>query len=396
MIFDSIRMATSKKANVKTNILPHSKAKLDLYKSYLSEYLPILGLSEFISVINIFDIFCGTGVYDDGNIGSPVIAANCILEYHSFCNTNHKRIKRTRLFINDYDSEKVNNVKELISTRDIKNCDIEFFNLDASLMFDKVYNKICSFDRSERNLVFIDPYGYSAINKQALYNILSSRRSEIILFLPVAQMRRFTDEALTALDRKDYENLRKFIFDFFPKDSKIFTDEKVPIFEYIDELKNAFSFGEEFYTASHYIQRDKVNYYALFFIGHHIYGLDKFIEAKWKNDTLGRGFNQSNGMGGLFGSTLEEYDKNLSLARLEVLTRELFEKSGVLNNRQLYEFTLKNQFRPSHMTQLLRQWKSDRKINIYSPNMELLDNVRGFALDYDSYKGEAKYLFKKR
>ena len=64
--------------NAKKIVLPHSKAKLDLFRSYLEKYLPILTLAKTITKINLYDVFCGNGIYDDGNIGSPLIAVEII------------------------------------------------------------------------------------------------------------------------------------------------------------------------------------------------------------------------------------------------------------------------------------------------------------------------------
>lgn len=313
------------KQDVKKVVLPHSKAKLDLYKSYLNEYLPILGHSKYVDAINIFDIFCGTGIYDDGNLGSPLIAAACIADYELYFEQRGKLSKPVKLFINDYDKSKVSSVSQIIDALHLKNCTVTPFNKDASDMFDVVSEKINSFPSRERSLVFIDPYGYSKIDKNKLYNVLKRKRSEVILFLPVAHMKRFTEEALTDYEKKAYENLRKFILAFFDEESKVLSAEKLDIFDYIEELRKAFSFNSQFYTASYYIERNKANYYALFFIGHHIYGLEKFIEAKWKNDSLGQGFNQGKDQNSLFGNTLVEYDKNISIVNLEKLFRKLLE-----------------------------------------------------------------------
>ena len=174
-------------------------------------------------------------------------------------------------------------------------------------------------------------------------------------------------------------------------------EDNLDIFDYIEELRKAFSFNDEFYTASHYIERNKANYYALFFIGHHIYGLEKFIEAKWKNDTLGQGFNQSKGDNTLFGTTLQDYDKNLSITKLEKAFRNLIQKESKISNLELYEFTLRNQFKPAHMNKLLRDWKSSKKLEVYDSNGNILDNVKGFGLTYESYKTKKiMYQFKKR
>lgn len=384
------------KPDVKKVVLLHSKAKLDLYKSYLGEYLPILGHSPYVDVINIFDIFCGTGVYEDGNLGSPLIAAACIAEYEWYFEQKGLLSKPVKLFINDFDKNKVSSVREMIDAIPLKNCEVTPFNKDASEMFDIVANKINSFPARERSLIFIDPYGYSKIDKNKIFNLLKRKRSEIILFLPVAHMKRFTEEALTDYEKKAYENLRKFILEFFDEESKVIKAEKLDIFNYIEELRKAFSFNDQFYTASHYIERNKANYYALFFMGHHIYGLEKFIEAKWKNASLGQGFNQNKEKNTLFGDTLVEYDKNISIENLEKLFRKRIEQKEV-TNIELYEFTLRHQFKPSHMNELLRQWKAAKKMQVLDGTGKIIENIKGFALNYDNFKTDkVSYIFRKR
>ena len=71
-------MTKNQKTDAKKVMLPHSKAKLDYYQSYLRIYLPILRLASFTRNINIFDVFCGTGIYDDGTKGSPILAFEAI------------------------------------------------------------------------------------------------------------------------------------------------------------------------------------------------------------------------------------------------------------------------------------------------------------------------------
>ena len=374
--------------NVKRNVLPHSQAKLDLYKSYISMYLPILGYSPYVSAINVFDIFCGTGIYDDGKLGSPLIAASCIQDFENTVSSS----KPVPLFINDFDHEKVTVVKKLIHELKLKNCDVSDFNLDAAEMFKIVAQKINASPKSERSLVFIDPYGYSKISRESIISILQNGKSEIILFLPVAHMKRFSEGALKDYDNKAYENLRRFINDFLPDSSPIKRGVKIDVFDFIEELRKAFSFGGKFYTASHYIERDAANYYALFFIGSHIYGLEKFVEAKWSNASLGKGFNQKDRQPTLWGESQVEVDHYIIVEHLEKLLRHLFEDKKSLNNVGLYEFTLSNQFKPTHMNDLLRRWLNDRKLCILDLNGHEVRSTRTFGLTYDYYK-ENKVIF---
>jgi three-Cys-motif partner protein len=66
--------------NVKNTLQIHSQAKLEFFEKYLSRYLRILYLAKSIKQINIYDVFCGMGIYNDGGKGSPIIAFDAIKE----------------------------------------------------------------------------------------------------------------------------------------------------------------------------------------------------------------------------------------------------------------------------------------------------------------------------
>jgi len=66
------------------NILPHSQAKLDLYQKYLERYFTILGLAKRITKVNIYDVFSGTGIYENGKAGSPILAFEKVRENRTF------------------------------------------------------------------------------------------------------------------------------------------------------------------------------------------------------------------------------------------------------------------------------------------------------------------------
>jgi three-Cys-motif partner protein len=190
------------KRNAKNIVLPHSQAKLDLFKSYLEKYLPILTLAKGITKINIYDIFCGSGVYEDGNIGSPLIAVECVRKTNQLMDKNNWTKKPITLSINDGEKGKIDNVKNLFNDVKIDNLSLSFFNLDADDMLDKVISDINSFSTKERNLMFIDPYGYSHIDKGRILRLLKNARTEIVLFLPVMHMYRFSEIAILDQERK--------------------------------------------------------------------------------------------------------------------------------------------------------------------------------------------------
>ncbi|RPE08680.1 three-Cys-motif partner protein TcmP [Chitinophaga lutea] len=374
--------------DAKDVVLPHSHAKLELYKSYLENYLRILGLSSWISKVNIYDIFCGIGLYKDGNKGSPLLAVECIKENNALFESRGWTKKQIKLSINDGIKEKIENVKSVLEKETISNCVIEYYNKDADAMLDIVIEEVNAFDKNNRNLVFIDPYGYSQISKQKISEILKRNYSEILLFLPIMQMYRFSEIALSDNERKCYENLRNFIFDFFPIDHKIHKEKIDNVFDYINEIKRALSMGDSFYTCSYYIERGKGNYYALFFISSNIYGLEKMLEVIWKADPRsGKGFKKPSTNMSLFAAYEEEMDRRRNIEYLKSQTTEYLKFSGKrISNVDLYEFVLRNEFLPKHINAVLKELKSEGMITATDSHGVEFDTKGAFYIDNEHYK----------
>ena len=70
---------------MQSHMLKHSKAKVELYKTYLSVFLNIIQRDGYTERIYLYDLFCGEGEYDDGSQGSPLAALDAI-EKHFFDN----------------------------------------------------------------------------------------------------------------------------------------------------------------------------------------------------------------------------------------------------------------------------------------------------------------------
>lgn len=388
----------STRIRAKDIVLPHSQAKLDLYKNYLVNYLKVLTLTPFCLKINLFDIYCGIGLYEDGNIGSPLITNNSIKEVNQAVKSMGKAVKPISVYINDYDKDKIKNVESLIRKDKIQNCTYEFFNEDADNMLDIAASKVNSFGAKERSLIFIDPYGYSHIQRDKLYNLLKNEHTEILMFLPVMQMYRFTDIAINDPSRACYEDLRKFIFSFFPPSHKIHADSINGIFDFIHQIKEALTFDNRFYTCSHYIQREKGNYYALFFITSNMYGLDKMVEAKWKLDPIkGKGFTQKrvSPQTSMFNDHFEQQDNKRYLEFLkEIILKEL-KNRGRLSNVDVYELSLLNEFRPMHGKTILSELVTTKKIVSIDSKGNVLDRIDGAYMDYNHFKQKSELIFYK-
>lgn len=385
-------MTKALKNKAKNVVLPHSQAKLDLYKNYLLHYLRVMGLTPHVNKINLFDIFCGIGIYQDGNVGSPLITNKCIKETNGIVRQLGKPLKPISVHINDCEKHKIDNVEAILNADKIENCSYDFFNKDADEMLDIASTKVNSCQAKARNLIFIDPYGYSQIHRDKIYNLIKNEHTEILLFLPVMQMYRFKDIALNDPNRPCYEDLRNFIFSFFPANHKVLGDKIENVFEFIREIKEAFSFNERFFTCSHYIERGKGNYYALFFITSNIYGLEKMVEAKWKLDPIkGKGFSQKRAPS-LFDNHFEVADHNRELDFLKAqITTAL--KSRMLSNSDIYKLTLRNEFSPSHAKTVLDGLIRSSKIDTCNEKGEHISSAGAYYLNYTHFKNKVHKIY---
>ena len=212
-----------KNLDPKKNLLIHSKAKVNFYKAYLERYLKILCSSIYINNINIYDLFCGVGIYENGGKGSPIVTFEVIKS--CFADKTRKINTNITLILNDINEKNVETVKNHINKDNNNYCNVRYFNQDIQNMFITVIDEVKQTKTDTRNIIFIDPYGYKDIKKDLLLSLMENQKTEIILFLPISQMYRFTKVALQREQMPQYKPLCQFIDSFFPENHRIRTGE---------------------------------------------------------------------------------------------------------------------------------------------------------------------------
>ncbi len=370
-------------------MLIHSEAKVEFFKKYLERYLRVLYLAPTINEINVFDVFCGTGIYDNGKKGSPIVAFDAIKELRD----EYGFDKRINLIVNDSKEIKVSVVRDYIDNNNKNYCGVGYHNQSAEWMFEEVIKQISKQDKNTRNLVFIDPYGYKEIKKATLQSLLDNERTEIILFLPISQMQRFTATALES-EVESYKPLKNFVDSFFEENHPI-RKNRVNAIEYIDYLKDKLRFGKYFST-SYYIERDESSFFGLFFVSPHIFGFQKILEVKWALDEdSGRGFRQPETQSSLFAEQSKELAHNDNYERLEKILKESLRTPK--NNWELYEIILKNEFLPKHANEIFTKWQDAIKnFSIIEISTGKPARKKGFYANWENYKnnvGSPKVIF---
>jgi len=377
-----------KKVDSKTTMLLHSEAKVEFFRKYLERYIRIIGLSDQFTQINIFDVFCGTGIYDNGKKGSPIAAFECMKLFRE--EYRDTRIE-LNLFVNDSASEKVGAVKSYIESENRDYCCVNYTTNPAEVSFQEIGETLLKQNGRIRNLVFIDPYGYKEIDRGALEAILNNRRTEMIMFLPISHMRRFT----SAIDRDEapFLPLKKFVRSFFSKDHPIHTTT-LSQEEYVRAVKEALSFGQ-YYSTSFEIERDSSNRYALFFISPHIYGYEQILDVKWSMDEeAGRGFSQPdpNPRFDFFLDEAKVLAQEANYLRLEGLIRGFL--SEPKDNLALHTFVLEQEFSPKHANEVLRRWQDASLLEVKDFASGQAVRKGWFYLGWKNYKlGTPKVRF---
>src|SRR5204863_1068646 len=105
------------KKKSQTKMLDHSKAKVLLLQKYLEKYLNIIANDGYTQKINVFDLFCGEGIYENEGEGSPIAILRTLKDLHFINKAKNKEIIKVDLYFNDKDEFKIEKLKSIISDK---------------------------------------------------------------------------------------------------------------------------------------------------------------------------------------------------------------------------------------------------------------------------------------
>lgn len=252
----------------------HSKAKVELLRLYLEQYINILNQTPFIKKVYIYDLFCGEGIYPNGGKGSPIIIVESLKQIRTSQNP-----ATFEVLFNDSDSTKILKLKANIdSLKPLPStiAQLKFKTENYRSFLPEIVSDLISSEANSRAFIFLDPYRYSDIQFEDIKNLLISRKTEVLLFLPTQFMFRF--------ERKGRpKSLHKFIEELIPENQ--WTNSHTGI-DFIENLTNAFmhKLGHKHFVDSFIITRDVNQFFCLFFFTSHPYGFETMLNAKWLLD----------------------------------------------------------------------------------------------------------------
>ncbi len=377
-------MNKAKKKTAKEVMLPHSRAKVAFYREYLTRFLSIMSVCKYCETVNIFDIFCGQGIYDDGGHGSPIQAMETI----QMIRKDHPSNTKFNLYLNDKVTKYVTGVKEYIKNNFSDDlCSVKYLNAPAANIFAKLQTSLNRTPAESKNLIFIDPYGYKEIHKQTLLDLLNNKRTEILLFLPISFMHRFTHYAFDSRASNSVKPLKAFISEFFPEDHPVRGEMPMDVKLYIKELAKAFSFDGKYKTTSYFIQRDSKNYFAVFFMTSNWLGLERAIDSIWALDNdFGQGFwldKENKNELSLFEESF--FIENRRQSVHETIKMKLLNllHSHAQSNADLYKYFLLEGYPKTRVNDVLRELQKTNIISVTLNGTEQPARKGSFYLTYE-------------
>jgi len=365
------------KLDSQTTMLEHSQAKVKLLERYLVRYLNVISNDGFTEGINLYDLFCGEGVYDNGGEGSPIVTLKVLKNLHFSSEAKNRKLPKVNLLLNDIDPSKVEKLKGIIAEKKLHYPNygsLNFENKDYKKVLDELVDKILKF-RNEKAFIFIDPYGYKEIRASEIKRLLQSKKSEVLLFLPTQFMYRFDEKGTP-------QSLIEILSEIVDYSQWKSTNS---VYSFITQFTEGLRsyLGTDFYVDTFTIQKDPNTVYCLFFFSSHIRGFEKMLEAKWELDEeQGKGF---------------RYEKTMSLFSQQK-TNPLEEKLTVIiknhkvYNCDIYKHTLFNGFLPTHANEILASWQDEGKLSVLTDEGEKV-RKGAFYINYKNYKEEPNKVY---
>ena len=257
---------------------PHTAAKHSLLRTYLGAWFPIM--AKYNQRVMFYDAFAGPGEYTDGELGSPMIALQTLLDHDSF-----DAMRQTEFFLlfNEQDAACAVHLDGLVTEfREARKPWPPNVMIGINATFIELTTEMIDHvDSSNGSLVptfaFVDPVGVKATPMSVLQRLTGYPKGELLVYFAHDTVTRWCgagniDQALTDLfDTEEYKDASllsgtqrsQYLHDLYKRQL-----HDVCLFPYIQSF-------------AMYDDRGK-RVYDLFYCTREPIGLDRMKWAMWK------------------------------------------------------------------------------------------------------------------
>ena len=259
------------------NLEPHTQAKHAILRRYLGAWFAIMGKGN--RRILYLDGFAGPGVYDDGALGSPVIALDTLLG-HSALSPD---VTYDFLF-SESDPARFASLRAIVQTKTrpanvtVRMEQGKFEDVAARILVEREVRRT----KLAPTFAFLDPFGAGGMPIHLVARLLGDPKCELFCYFDLNSLIRFgtaggvTDSVMERLLGTDE-------FKQAPPTGRAREDFYVDLFE--RQLKTVGGFT---HTVS-FVMKGRTNkpICAMVYATRSLVGLDKMKEAMWKVDPSG-------------------------------------------------------------------------------------------------------------
>lgn len=325
-----------------------TKCKLDVYRLYLREWLPVFLASSNPKWknVNVFDFFSGQGKDADGVFGSPLITLEELGNNTGYIVNNKLNVK---LFFNELDSKLFNQLTQNVEPYlKPKVFSTELSKQDFRICFEEQL----PFMKNAANLVFLDQKGVKFITSDVFHKLISLKQTDFLFFISSSFIKRFGESEefrkylkirSEDIENKDYFHIHRLVLEYY---------------------RSLIPADKQYFIAPFSI-RKKSNIYGLIFGSNHTYGIEKFLKICWKMDRQRGEANFDIDKDKINPSTPLLFPELNKPSKRRVFEEDL--ETQVLSksldtNYKVYLFTLDNGFLPKDANEVLRRLEKERKI----------------------------------
>jgi three-Cys-motif partner protein len=356
-----------------------TKLKLEIFRGYIREWLPVFLARRTFKAITLYDFFAGPGRDIEGEKGSPLIIIDEVKAYLNNPSTVKAQDVEIKLYFNDDDTSKYLTLREAIEKDGITRFfRVEVENKDFTAAFNDKFPAISASETA--NLVILDQCGIKHITQDVFKKLMACRATDILFFISSATVKRFTgenciDQYLPGISKEQIDNLdaghiHRFVCN-----------------EYYRKLVPT---GKDYYLSSFSIKKDS-NVYGLIFGSGSLYGLEKFLRVCWAIDPKTGEANYNIDKDDFRDE--ESLFKELNVIhKKEEFQRNLIAeiKKGGKTNNDIYKYCLENGFLPTHVNDIFKKLQKEGKLQVLPETTR----AGAFYINWDNYKtGTVKVKF---
>jgi three-Cys-motif partner protein len=359
-----------------------TRLKLDIFRGYVREWIPVFLLKRTFSRVCIYDFFAGPGYDSNHTPGSPVIIRDEVDRYlHD--DTRPKAVGiDLKLYFNDNDKSNFEQLQlEVAGWPPPLPYNIQLENKDFIEAFQEELPSIL--DYQSANLMILDQFGVKYVTGDIFQQIIACPATDVIFFVSSNTIKRFISE----------NNIRRYI-PLNEEMIRVIDLKEIHRFICNEYYRRLIPTDKEYYLAPFSIKKEDGNIYGLIFGTGKLLGLEKFLKVCWDQDKVAGEANYAidddeslrKGQRSLF----EEHNVFKKMDRFRGDLMELLRVRR--DNRELYRFCLENGFLPKHINELLHELRTDGLVESTKPTGGSVPS-RASYINWESYNSEEPQAF---